>query len=977
MALTVDATGIVTIWDCETTTGAVGNKPALDNEIFKENANSVDFTVTQNAYSAFNGTIPNGGNLSGQHVRAWYTSTTYPNMDIEANGGLTFYATDGTNTANWYIGGKDTYQGGWINAVIYLDSTPNSGSVNSASITALGFFITKVSTPKNLINTWVDYFRYGDGYTAYGTAWTFDDIYTADLAGGYGIVDQYEGAFFLYGALQIGRATEQTTLSEVGSVITFGDGVVNSTLYGITVIGQASSTFEFDGCVFTAAGTQSFFLDFDDTAIADFTFTGNTVQKASSVLLRNSSTASIVNGNTFDGCTTITTNLSTFNNNSIVNCSTVTVGKASTGNNYDTCTTVTVTGIQSGMNVVDTTITTTTIENVANSTLTSSGTGIGVDISGTAISASTSMNWTNTSSGFVDTAGNRTIKVQVNGTALLTIYNNSGDTIYYENSGTSTAGANGNGVVILTAAKSVDVHVQDAAGSPLQSAFVWANDGTTTITNTTTDSGGDIVQASYSGTSNSTLRVRLFGYKPYEATISTAAGNVAVTVTLVADAQQVAVPTLNNTPTITLASSIIAISATDPVGGSRLTNASTQMDSVQDFYEYVMNYFADTARMQYSHPLESATARDYSFVNSWTFTNKDTDYKYLYGGSIVDSANSLQWSNVKSIGSIYNNSTSLLYIVQGLEASNTVLNPWYPDGNIDVLVKVQDSTWIQSTSDAQVATNGGIWVYCREYTQLYDHFFVDLSPGGQSVIALSTFNDSNNQTVNTTVATYNDISITFGTVSRSLDGTNFYNYEVEIDCAGRPLAQVYEYLKYVTSYDYYATLNSEPGYDYRNASESTYSNVDSKQAPFGTYAGGKFFGAQGVFLTNMDGLDGNNYELIDTNGNPRTPPLTVVYSITNIQPGTEVRLYQVSDMSELAGRENVGGAADGGDNNFTQSAIQPNGTYTLTYSYTYSSDIAVYVVAHNVNYQWLRLTSALTNENGGVQIAQIQDRQYF
>jgi len=81
-----------------------------------------------------------------------------------------------------------------------------------------------------------------------------------------------------------------------------------------------------------------------------------------------------------------------------------------------------------------------------------------------------------------------------------------------------------------------------------------------------------------------------------------------------------------------------------------------------------------------------------------------------------------------------------------------------------------------------------VWVYTREYGDLYDSFFVDLSPGGQSVIALSTATDLNNDTANTTVANYNDISISFGSISRTMNGSDYYNYDVEIDCASRPLS---------------------------------------------------------------------------------------------------------------------------------------------------------------------------------------------
>ena len=51
--------------------------------------------------------------------------------------------------------------------------------------------------------------------------------------------------------------------------------------------------------------------------------------------------------------------------------------------------------------------------------------------------------------------------------------------------------------------------------------------------------------------------------------------------------------------------------------------------------------------------------------------------------------------------------------------------------------------------------------------------------------------------------------------------------------------------------------------------------IEVKTAPFGTFAGGKFFGAHGVYIYNMDGDDSNNYQLTDSTGTLQTPPLTV------------------------------------------------------------------------------------------------------
>lgn len=336
MAVTVVA-NLTTIWDCESVTGAVGNKPALETEIFLQGSNSVDFTTSQtNTVAGYNGTIPNSGDLSGQHIRIWYTSITFPNMDSEVNHGMVFYASDGTNTSYWEIAGKDTYQGGWINVLVYIDSTPDSTSGTAASTTAItelgirhrsgtgGTSDTYLTRPKNLINVWVDYFRFGDGVTAYGTAWGIDDVYLADNTSGvaYGIVGFKDKPYFIYGDMTFGRTTEQTTYTDSGVQIVFADANVNPGTYGINFIGDTavSSTFSLTGSVISTA-LEPFYLNFDDTNIASLTFTGNTVQGASTSHFLASSTLATVTGNVFDTCGIVYPQGSKFENITITNTS--------------------------------------------------------------------------------------------------------------------------------------------------------------------------------------------------------------------------------------------------------------------------------------------------------------------------------------------------------------------------------------------------------------------------------------------------------------------------------------------------------------------------------------------------------------------------------------------------------------------------------------------------------------------------------
>lgn len=373
---------------------------------------------------------------------------------------------------------------------------------------------------------------------------------------------------------------------------------------------------------------------------------------------------------------------------------------------------------------------------------------------------------------------------------------------------------------------------------------------------------------------------------------------------------------------------------------------NTYVGDMIDFFQWLATTFAATAQMDDDYPIESQTPTVYVWKNGWTFGNAN-DYKYLRGGSISDPVGSgtatadTLWSNLYSIGS--QTTGTQLYMVQ----NDAEVTPWWISGNIDILVKVKDTgTWIQSDNTAGVATNGGVWIYAREFGDTYDHNFADLSGGGRNPIGINTAIDSGNKsgelyvtvsgssgtwtvgnflsddttgatgkiqsvsgndiylnavrggtltasngcteytdrelqtagdataTISSTtnvVAGYSDITDTFGSISRDLNnGAGSQSYDVEINCAARPMSEVYEWLKYITRYGSTGatyTVNGDDGQEYRSANEGTYAEV--KVAPFGTLAGTTFYGARGVWVTNYSAAD---FVLIDATNEEQSPP---------------------------------------------------------------------------------------------------------
>lgn len=184
---------------------------------------------------------------------------------------------------------------------------------------------------------------------------------------------------------------------------------------------------------------------------------------------------------------------------------------------------------------------------------------------------------------------------------------------------------------------------------------------------------------------------------------------------------------------------------------------------------------------------------------------------------------------------------------------------------------------------------------------------------------VGTFNGTNVITGGTSGSTATSSSTLTNTysMSKNFDQGSSYPYSVIIGCATRPLTEVYEYLKYVTrvgsSYNMYPTAKAQGGAitfaaltgqqyiraheDNQTVPDNTFSPV--KASPFGTFAGGKFFGAQGVWVENMDSADIQNFQLIDSDGTTRTPPNKQNVTITNLLSGDRVSVFRTSSGTTI------------------------------------------------------------------------------
>ena len=148
--------------------------------------------------------------------------------------------------------------------------------------------------------------------------------------------------------------------------------------------------------------------------------------------------------------------------------------------------------------------------------------------------------------------------------------------------------------------------------------------------------------------------------------------------------------------------------------------------------------------------------------------------------------------------------------------------------------------------------------------------------------------------INTFQATASGAVSFSSTINKDLDnGNGPQPYSVVIDLGGMRVAPLYEFVKAITRRDStittYPTNGTDTVYKYNGEfyqiANTTWTQF-KKASPFGTFAGGKFFGARGVWIENVSGLDAIMYSLIDANNVTQNPPLSstirVVSCIANV-----------------------------------------------------------------------------------------------
>lgn len=222
------------------------------------------------------------------------------------------------------------------------------------------------------------------------------------------------------------------------------------------------------------------------------------------------------------------------------------------------------------------------------------------------------------------------------------------------------------------------------------------------------------------------------------------------------------------------------------------------------------------------------------------------------------------------------------------------------------------------TFETGLIASGLVTVYAREYGYTYAHYQVDLSAGGRNVAPISTLEEPTCQAISSvTAATYSDVTYGAGGSFDLGEGAGPASYDMKINCAGRTLEQIFARTMYDTRDASTTTIQGIPGWRWQKANAAYTANAAT---PFGTYSGGFWTVARGVWLDNVASADTYNYKLTDSAGVEHQLIQPAGAATATVLVNTRVVLYNTTQDVEI-------------DNTFIASP-------TTTYSYTITTEAA-------------------------------------
>lgn len=191
---------------------------------------------------------------NGVFVYAWFLCLTVNTLATKSAGGFRIGLRDSTNYSYWYVGGSDTYNGGWerfgFNTLQSPDYSPGTpADLTNVQVIRIGWTCTAKSRLSD--NCFVDLVQYGTaplltitGTTATtGNGWI--EAAAADFAAGpYGIIRREGNNIILKGPIEIGDSsgTGSVDFSDYNTSVYWDDQQVSDGVYGITIAGNSTGS---------------------------------------------------------------------------------------------------------------------------------------------------------------------------------------------------------------------------------------------------------------------------------------------------------------------------------------------------------------------------------------------------------------------------------------------------------------------------------------------------------------------------------------------------------------------------------------------------------------------------------------------------------------------------------------------------------------------------------------------------------------
>ena len=286
-----------------------------------------------------------------------------------------------------------------------------------------------------------------------------------------------------------------------------------------------------------------------------------------------------------------------------------------------------------------------------------------------------------------------------------------------------------------------------------------------------------------------------------------------------------------------------------------------------------------------SNPSELAGKRNANRPMALTLLNginvSDDAAKWFKFGSIEQAGGDVLFTGLKVLGTLV--ASSPIYIYQN---TGKVTKYWSDadSANFQILLKAKAAGALISTDGVA----GQATVFSRKYGQTFSHFDVNLSAGGEQAAALSTAVDTNIAlSAAAAEAIYATMTVATGDTTQDLgggQGSKLHKGTITLN-GTTTLTDAYQALMWATSEGSTATIAGSPGWRYRKLNAAYPENVS---APFGTFAGGKWFVARGWWLTGVMAADSKNYELISDDNTRETPPTSVSVQVGGVVSGDYV-----------------------------------------------------------------------------------------